>query len=460
MAVSNSALKLLTAAILDDRFTRLLRASCRASATFVICLCVSTSALGQDQARVATIGIEQLTLERAWKLMLEHNRDLRAAQRAVEASQAAILTASARPNPNLTLQTSNINPQVGIGPGGLRDKAFDTQFRVDSLIERGSKRDLRMATAADLERASREDLVDSIRAQRISIAGAYYDLRLAQERLAITRETAALYQSTLAASRQRLKAGDIATTDVTRITIDALRAKTDVDAAELDRRRTQLALATLLGIDAEAPRVVAVDDWPTGSGTTSPDELSAIVTRRPDVLAAQARFEAADSARQLARSLRVRDVTFAVTYDHWPTNGNNFQGTGNSYGVSVSVPLFLGNSYDGEIARAEVDWYSARDALDKATALAMDDLARSRLELDAARERSARFDQEFMDAGRSVAEAQEFAYRKGAIGVLDLLDARRTLRTIQLDAAGARADYAKALATFTEARNTSPTDRP
>ncbi len=162
-----------------------------------------------------------------------------------------------------------------------------------------------------------------------------------------------------------------------------------------------------------------------------------------------------------AASGRVRDVGVALTYDHWPTNGSTSQGTGNTYGFSVSVPLFLGNRHEGEVARAEVDWLSAQDALYKATA---DGIGRPRAHthqtLDMASERTARYDRELMDAARQVADAQEFAYRKGAIGVLDLLDARRTLRSIQLDAATTQADYAKALAAYTEARVTTLQDAP
>ncbi|MBN9342214.1 MAG: TolC family protein, partial [Comamonadaceae bacterium] len=45
---------------------------------------------------------------------------------------------------------------------------------------------------------------------------------------------------------------------------------------------------------------------------------------------------------------------------------------------------------------------------------------------------------------RQVAQSAELAYAKGAIGLTDLLDARRTLRATLLEAIGAQADYAKA----------------
>ena len=99
-------------------------------------------------------------------MLRQHSREFRLSQRAVDAAKAGILIAGVRPNPNVTLQTSNINPQAGISSGGLRDKAFDTQIRTDYLVERGGKRALRLASAADLERASEEDLDETLRTQR------------------------------------------------------------------------------------------------------------------------------------------------------------------------------------------------------------------------------------------------------------------------------------------------------
>ena len=47
-----------------------------------------------------------------------------------------------------------------------------------------------------------------------------------------------------------------------------------------------------------------------------------------------------------------------------------------------------------------------------------------------------------------MAKAAEFAYAKGAMGIMDLLDARRTLRQVQVEAAVARSEHAKALAAW------------
>ena len=58
------------------------------------------------------------------------------------------------------------------------------------------------------------------------------------------------------------------------------------------------------------------------------------------------------------------------------------------------------------------------------------------------------FENELVKEAERTAAAAEFAFKNGAIGVMDLLDSRRTLKAIQIDAANARADHAKALAAY------------
>ena len=51
---------------------------------------------------------------------------------------------------------------------------------------------------------------------------------------------------------------------------------------------------------------------------------------------------------------------------------------------------------------------------------------------------------------RRSAQAAEFAYANGALGIMDLLDARRNLMALQIESAQIRADHAKALAIANE----------
>ena len=396
------------------------------------------------QAQGQAPDLARLSLADADALLAQKNRELQAARRAVEAAEAATLSAGQQPNPNLSLGTININPSRGIGAGSLREKAVDSTIRLDQLIERGNKRELRVATAQKLEAASGEDLADVLRQQRLALRGSYYDLLLAQDRVAISAGTAALYQQSLRAADLRLKAGDIATSDVSRIRVDALRAQNDARAAEADRKRAQLALAYMIGAEQRADQLKATDAWPApqAAATTDLDEL---IERRPDVRAARARIEAANAGRELARSLRTRDVTVGAQFEHYPDIYGN---TSNSYGVGVSVPLFTRYYFEGEIAQAESAYNSAIDNVERTRAVARSEMAKALSDVTAAAERLARFQDNLLAEAKKSADSAEFAYKNGAIGVMDLLDARRTLRAIQLDAAAAQADYAKALAAW------------
>ena len=404
------------------------------------------------QAEAQTPDVGRLSLREADALLVQKNRELQAARRAVESAQAATLVAGARPNPNLGLGVAAINPQVGVGPGGPLDKIVDSSVRIDQLIERGNKRELRVSTAKQLESASGEDLADTLRLQRLALRGAYYDLLLAQERLALNSENAALFQKSLEAAELRLKAGDIASADVARIRVDALRSQNDARAAEADRKRALFALAYLIGAEPYASQIQAVDAWPVPQATPAAADLDQLIDRRPDVRAARTRVEAAGAARDLARSLRTHDVTLGAQFDHYPVNpayaATSGAGTGNTWGVFVSVPLFTRYYFEGEIQGAEVAYNAAQESLEKVRAQARAELARALSDLASAADRLTRYrDKLLADAKRS-ADATEFAYNNGAIGVMDLLDARRTLRAIQLDAAAAQADYARALAAW------------
>jgi len=387
--------------------------------------------------------LEQLTLRQAETFFIERNRELQLAKRAVEGAEADILTAGAPPNPSLSIGSSQISPSNGIGSGGLRDKRIDTVIGLSQLFERGNKRGLRAGAAQFNATASRSDRAEVERQQKVALYGAYYDLVLAQEKLRISGETATSFEKTTDAAKLRLKAGDIAPTELARISVDGLRAQNDARAARADQERAQLALAYMIGAEREATRIHAADNWPEIQRPADTPEIERLLDGRADVQAARARVGAAEKVRDLARALRTRDVTAGVQYERFPGDASN-----NSYGLFVSVPLFTSYYYEGEIRRAESDLQAARDNLDRVRALALGEIAKSRSDLQSAAERLQRFREVLLNAAQKAADGAEFAYTRGAIGVMDLLDARRQLYATRLEAVAVQADYAKALAAW------------
>lgn len=389
-----------------------------------------------------------LSLSQAQALAVERNHDLKLARSAVASAEAGVQSAGAAPNPVVGLSTSGIGP--GMGGGSLWRKQIDTVLSVSQLIERGNKRELRTENARHQVRAASADVQDVQRQLRVLVAQAYADLMAAQDKLAASRDASQLLDATLAAAQTRRAAGDIAGADVERVKVDALRARNDVAAAQGELARARQVLALLLGETARADMIEAADGWPVLEGAMPPDQaaLARLIDARADVRAAQARVEAALSGTRLADALRTRDVTVGAQYEHYPQLADPNGASGNSVGVSISMPLFTRYYYQGEIASAQASLDAAQIALERTRERAHAEVAAALAALTTASERVRRNRDELLVAAEKAARAAEYAYQNGAVGVMDVLDARRTLRATRLDALAAQADFSKALAAW------------
>ena len=404
---------------------------------------------------------EMLTLKQAERLFIERSRELRLAQNAVEAAAADRISAAARPNPNLVINATQFGNLYPAGYDYSRlDRRADIVVGLNRTFERGGKRELRMAVADSNERASRYDLSDLQRAQRVVLHSAYYDLVLAQERVRITDLTSASFRKTLDAVALRLKAGDIAPSDVARIQVDALRAQNDARAARAEREKAQSALAYLIGLEARARSIEAAEGRPAIEDAASRIDIEKILGERPDISAAQARLRAAEEKRELARALRTRDITGSVQFEHVPWNPLANPTAVNTIGFGVSIPLFANYHFEGEIRRADVELDATRMNLEKTRALALGDIESSRADLESAVDRVRRFDGALLGEAQKAADAAEFAYANGAIGVMDLLDSRRQLYLTRLEASAAQSDYGKSLAAWRAAIEFPSTAQP
>lgn len=417
---------------------------------------------GQATRRAAGTAVSQdmLTLKQAERLFVERSRELLLAQKAVEAAAADQISAAARLNPNLFMSATQFGNLYPPGYDYSRlDRRADIIVGINRTFERGAKRELRMAVADANERASRDDLSDMRRTQMAVLHSAYYDLVLSQERVRITGLTSASFNKTLDAAAMRLKAGDIAPSDVARIQVDALRAENDARTARAEREKAQTALAYLTGLEARARGIEAVDGQLAIEDTASVLDLEKILDNRPDVAAAQARVRAAEERRKLALASRTRDVTGSVQFEHVPWNPLANPTAVNTVGFGVSIPLFTHYYFEGEIRRAQVDLDMAVMNLEKVKALAVGDIESNRADLESAIDRVRRFDGALLREAQKAADAAEFAYSNGAIGVMDLLDSRRQLYLTRLEASTAQADYGKSLAAWRAAIET-PSEAP
>ena len=159
----------------------------------------------------------------------------------------------------------------------------------------------------------------------------------------------------------------------------------------------------------------------------------------------------ASAALDNAQAQRSADVTVGVSLERYPTTSNRL------LEVRASVPLLWNYRAEGEIGRALAVYTQTQENLDRARNDARLELQRLRAEAESNARRLQVFQRDILGGAQKLADNAELAYRRGALSLTDLLDARRTLRATQLDAINARVDHAKAALAWRLRTQTSPT---
>jgi cobalt-zinc-cadmium efflux system outer membrane protein len=378
-----------------------------------------------------------VSLSSAIEAALAANIDVVTARNAARSAAAGVRSANTFPNPVLSLGSTGLRPNH-FGRDAL-SQIGDDVFRIDQTIERGGKRRLRTAAAKALLQAAGSDVADIARMVRADVTGAWVDLMAAELRAKLYANIAESYRQSQQLAERRTQAGAISVGDLARQRTEMLRAQSDLSKATSGRREAQLALAVIIGREADAATLQTLGNWQTPRPPLE-NNIDAIVDARPDVRAADARVTATTRAYEGARALRHSDVSVGAQYEY---AGN---GAGSSIGIGVSIPLLVGNRYSGEIDSASVDSNQAQANSAKLRAIAFAEIMTARRGAEDATARRASYDDDLLPSARKAASTAEFAYARGALGLVDLLDARRTLQSIELAAIDAHSDEAKALA--------------
>lgn len=380
-----------------------------------------------------------IDLNAALSLAEDANIDVIRARLSVKAAQANLRSADTAPNPVFSVNAIQIRPsQIGSLAYG---QLVDTTARVDLPLERGGKRTARVRAATAIIRAAEDDLASARRDMREAVYDAYYDLKAAENRIAILQAVAQSYADSLSLAEKQERAGALSNGDLARQNVEAARARTDAIQSVTQWHAAQLALATLIGRETQSMTLATTGDWPV-SAATGDQAADLMAMHRPDVLAAQARTEAARRNLDGAHALRHPDVTVGMQYEH----ARGDVGVGDSVGVGVSVPLPVRNRYNGEVDAAGTALVQAEAEERKAISVATADIMIARQSLREAGEHRRQFDDIQLPAARKAAEVAEFAYKHGATSLIELLDARRSLRAVELGAIDARSDEATAIA--------------
>ena len=369
-------------------------------------------------------------LDRLIQHATQRNPDLIAATERVRQSELQLRATRAGQLPGVTLggDTAWRRNDPGSGASARESEstsaALSVQYEVDLWGRLAA--DTRSARASLA--ASRFDLDATRLSLQAAIAETWFQLLGQEERLRIARDNLAIAERLLDIVDARYRNGAASALDLSRQRSTVLAQRATLQPLAVSVRQTHSALALLAG---EAPQQFHADTLSLNALTVpeiTPALPAAVLARRPDIAAAEARLRAVEANVEAARAALLPSIRLSGSGGLASAALLSLADPSNSLALTASLAQTL---FDGGRLRAQTDIARSRqrETLEAyrgtiLTALkevedALANAARDRDQENAQREI-------LVEAQRSLRLA-ELRYREGAGDLMSVLDAQRTL---------------------------------
>jgi multidrug efflux system outer membrane protein len=358
----------------------------------------------------------------------QNNASIRVAAARLEQARALVRSARADQLPQVGIDASAARAGgIVNGSGGPARSLIATGANLGYELDLFGKLS-RTTNAAQLDAQSREALLQSTRLLvQAEVAQNYLALRALDVERALVRSTVTAYQATLDLTERRFRAGDLAELDVMRARTEV--AATESEALALDSRRAELehALAVLVG-DVSSNFDLPVAEWNTALPIIPAGVPSTVLTRRPDISAAQSSMLAAQTRVGVAKAAWFPDISLTATGGYAsPDLGDLFKWSARAWGIGalLTLPIFDGGKREANIKRSGAQLDEAIEQYREQVLVAFRDVEDQLSALRVLAEQSDAQQRAVTSASRATS-LSDARYRNGLVSQLDLLDARRS----------------------------------
>jgi outer membrane protein, heavy metal efflux system len=273
---------------------------------------------------------------------LYYNPQLDTARAKWGIAKAGIITAAGRPNPRLRFL-----PEYAFGsPQGVSPWIAGLSF--DVPIETAGKRTLRIARAEHLSDAAYLDVGTVAWHVRGALRTSLLDLYVSLHTMAILERQFALEQEVVRILEKRLFWGEASSVELTVARISVDHTFISLQDAQRQTAESRVKVADAIGVPAEALREACISFDAFERLPALPplaDQRRRALTGRTDIISALLKYQAAESALQLALAGQYPDLQLGPGYEF--DQGENKW----SFGFSVVLPIL--NRNQGPIAEAE-----------------------------------------------------------------------------------------------------------
>jgi cobalt-zinc-cadmium efflux system outer membrane protein len=350
-----------------------------------------------------------LTLDQALQRAATRSFVVSAARRGVEAAEGALRQAGARRNPELHATVEDTRPATRT-----------TIATLDVPFEPGGRRDARVGVAARAHEMAQAELDRAGAELRAAVVAAYVRVRLAQERVALADDSAALAARGADAVARRVAAGKVSPVDETRARVDQANAQLEATDARAELQAARHALAASWG-DAEPDFAQVAGDIGAPPARPAVAELLREVDASPALRAARAEVERRRAVADVERRSTLGDVTLSVG----ARRENELGRTQAVVGVALPLPLFDRN--EGAIHEALRRADQAADEHQAARVRTIAEIQQAAAQLAAALASLQTLQATVLPAAQQAHDAATRGFEAGKFGVLDVIDAQRSL---------------------------------
>ena len=377
------------------------------------------------------------------ELALANNRDLRVAALNIERARAqyGVVSASAF-------------PAIGAGASGTRSRTpgsvsasgqarLATQYNVNLGLA-SYELDLfgRVRNLGDAALESFFATEDARRGTQISlvaeVATAWLVLATDQQRLQLARDTLASRQKSydLVERSHALGAQSGLTLAQSRTTVDTARADAAAFDAQVEQSRNALDLLAGGAVPAALlpPPTATMSPSPAAQLLAPPAELpSTVLLQRPDVLAAEHALRASNANIGAARAAFYPRIALTGSAGTASSSLSGLFESGSAawnFAPSISLPIFDGGANRANLGVAQAQQQIQLATYEKTLQVAFREVADVLAARRTLGERLAA-QQSLVAATTRAFELSDALFRSGGAGYLDVLDAQRSLYTVQ-----------------------------
>jgi len=416
--------------------------SCLVAAAVIAGLVAPISLFAQTATRI--------TLDQAIQLALQHNHTLQAAQTTIQQNQAAEITANLRPNPTFFVDWEYLpltgNPQ-GQSISQYLQNSTEGDIGLSYMVERGHKRARRLEAAKTATAVTRSQVADSARGIAFQVGSLFVNAQLAESALELAERDLKSFQQTVSISEIQHKDGSLSENDYLKIKLQLVQFEGDVQQALLNKAQALSDLRQQLGYESVPSDYDVAGEFEYRPLIVTLDEMQAkALQNRPDLRAAVLGVTAANSQYTLAQANGKQDYTISGNYSH--TGGIN------AATWSFSIPLAIFDRNQGNIAQTRIAIRQAEQQQKAAQGQVLTDVRDAYEALQENAKIAQLYKATYLDVAQRSRDISEYAYRRGAIALLDFLDAERSYRATQLAYRQAVAAYLIALEQLRQAVGT------